>query len=139
MRKPLPPEEFERFVAEPYVSILATYRANGDVLLAPVWHEWHDGGFNVIVEANDAKARNLRRDPRASLAIADNDPPYRGCEIRTQARLTSKAADDVFRRIAIRYLGEREGVAYADSGEGENLLVRLESGELRSWDFAGDF
>ena len=43
-------------------------------------------------------------------------------ELRTEARLES--ACDTVRQIAIRYLGERDGAAYADSGADDTLIRR---------------
>jgi len=60
-------------------------------------------------------------------------PPYRGIEVRCEARLEDAGGDTV-RRIAIRYLGERDGAAYAESA-GDDTLIRLEPGQLRAWDF----
>jgi len=40
-------------------------------------------------------------------------------------------------RIAARYLGQEGAAAYVESG-GDDLLVRLEPGVLRTWDFADD-
>jgi hypothetical protein len=37
-------EDVQSFLDAPLVAILATLRADGSVLLSPVWHEWHDGG-----------------------------------------------------------------------------------------------
>ena len=45
----------------------------------------------------------------------------------------------VIRRIAVRYLGEREGSAYAATAGERGVVIRLEPGELRTWDFADDF
>jgi hypothetical protein len=42
------------------------------------------------------------------------------------------------RRIASRYLGAEAGAAYAESA-GDDLLIRVEPGELRAWDFADEF
>jgi hypothetical protein len=47
---------------KPLVAVLATLRMDGSVLLSPVYHEWRDGGFNIWVEAQNIKARHLRRD-----------------------------------------------------------------------------
>jgi hypothetical protein len=44
---------------------------------------------------------------------------------------------DVVRDIAVRYLGDEEGGAYADRGY-DDTLIRLEPGRLRAWDFADD-
>jgi hypothetical protein len=57
--------------------------------------------------------------------------------MRTHVRLLTAGAGQATRRIATRYLGEALGGAYADAGR-DDLLVRLEPGELRAWDFADD-
>jgi hypothetical protein len=44
---------------------------------------------------------------------------------------------DAVRRIASRYLGHEAGAAYADTA-GDDLLIRLEPGDLRAWDFADE-
>ena len=123
------------------VSTLATYRRDGSVLLSPVWHEWRDGGINICAGLNDVKARHIRRDPRASLVVYDQAPPYRGLELRATPRLLEDGAAYAasLRRIAIRYLGEADGGTYAQSVGDRGLLIRLEPGELRTWDFADDF
>jgi hypothetical protein len=42
-------------------------------------------------------------------------------------------------RIATRYLGPEAGRRYADAaGEADILVVRLEPGALRTWDFADE-
>ena len=41
--------------------------------------------------------------------------------------------------MAHHYLGEEAGNAYADSVSEKLVLVRLEPGQLRTWDFEGDF
>jgi len=112
--------------------VLATRRADGGVLLSPVWHQWRDGGFDVVTGAGDVKVKQLRRDPRANIVVYEHVPPYRGIEVRCEARLED--AGDTVRRIAIRYLGERDGAAYAESA-GDDTLIRLEPGRLRAWDF----
>jgi hypothetical protein len=70
MRK-LGPAELGNLLEQPLVAVLATYRMDGDVLLSPVWHQWRDGGFDVVVGPNDVKLRHLRRDPRASYLVLD--------------------------------------------------------------------
>ena len=61
----------------PLIAVLATLRTDGTVLLSPVYHEWRDGGFNIWVEQQNVKARHLRRDPRATILVAESDPPLR--------------------------------------------------------------
>jgi hypothetical protein len=84
------------------------------------------------------KAGHLRRDPRASIVVYDDGPPYRGLELRARANLSIPDDRSIVRRIAERYLGPEAGEQYAESA-GDDLLIRLEPGELRAWDFADDF
>jgi PPOX class probable F420-dependent enzyme len=120
------------------LAVLATYRRDGTVLLSPVWHEWRDGGFQVVTGSQGVKAAHLRRDPRVSIVVCEHAPPYRGVEVRCHARLLTAGAGDAVRRIASRYLGAEAGAAYAESA-GDDLLIRVEPGELRAWDFADEF
>ena len=152
MRKGLTPDDLRDLLELPLVAVLATYRRDGTVLLSPVWHEWRDGtvllspvwhewrdgGFNVVTRSGDVKALHLRRDPRASIVVCDDGPPYRGLELRARARLSKPEDQLIVRRIATRYLGQDAGEQYAEAGE-DDLLIRLEPGELRGWDFADDF
>ena len=34
--------------------MLATNYADGTALLSPVWHEWRDGGFTIVIWVDDA-------------------------------------------------------------------------------------
>ena len=121
----------------PLLAVLATYRRDGTVLLSPVWHEWRDGGFDVVTRGRDVKAGHLRRDPRASIVLCEHSLPYRGIEVRCRARLLTAGVGDAVKRIASRYLGREAGAAYAARGT-DDLLVRLEPGELRAWDFTDE-
>jgi PPOX class probable F420-dependent enzyme len=119
------------------LAVLATYRRDGTVLLSPVWHEWRDGGFHVITSSRDVKGAHLRRDPRASIVVCEHSPPYCGVELRGNAQLITAGVADAVKRIASRYLGPEAGAAYAERA-GDDLLIRLEPGELRAWDFADE-
>jgi PPOX class probable F420-dependent enzyme len=138
VRRDLTPEQLGDLLDRPIVAVLATHRFDGEVLLSPVWHEWGDGGFTVASSWNDVKVRHLRRDPRASLLVFESDLPYRGIEVRGAASLSREGAHEVALRIAIRYLGQEQGTAYAVK-EPDDVLVRLEPRELRAWDFADEY
>jgi hypothetical protein len=114
----------------PIVGTLATYRKSGDVLLSPVWFEWADGGFNIVVGRNDVKAQALRRDARASVAVYENAEPLRGLELRGTARLFTEGLHELRERIYLHYMGETPKTP--DDAE---IGVRIE-GTIRAWDFA---
>jgi PPOX class probable F420-dependent enzyme len=139
MRTDLTLDDLDGFLDLPVVAVLATYRRDGTVLLSPVWHRWRDGGFEFWIGANDVKVRHLRRDPRATVLVAETDPPYRGVEARGRATFVEDAVEGSAIEIASRYVGAERGRAYVRSLTGNDLLVRVAPGEIRVWDFADDF
>jgi PPOX class probable F420-dependent enzyme len=139
VRTNLTVDELGGFLDEPIVAVLATLRTDGSVLLSPVWHEWRDGGFNVWVEANNLKARHLRRDPRATIVVAESAAPLRGVEVRGTARFLKQDVTETAHRIAARYVGEEDAAADVEALRGADVIVRLEPGDVRVWDFADEF
>jgi PPOX class probable F420-dependent enzyme len=138
VRRNLRVEDLDGFLDEPLVAVLATLREDGTVLLSPVWHEWRDGGFNVWTGADDVKMRHLRRDPHASILVAESQAPLRGVEVRCITTILEDDAHETAVRIASRYIGPEKGAAYVGS-EGNDVIVRLEPGEVRVWDFADEY
>jgi PPOX class probable F420-dependent enzyme len=142
VRRGLSAVDLSEFLELPIAAILATYRHDGTVLLSPVWHEWRDGGFNVSTTAEDVKVRHVTRDPRAGIVVAESETPYRGVEVRCIPRIVRDPKNEVGIRLAVRYLGEERGRAYA-AHLGDDTIIRLEPGEdpknLRAWDFADEF
>ena len=114
MRTDLTVEDLGSFLDEPLVAVLATLREDGTVLLSPVYHEWREGGFNVWVEAKNVKARHLRRDPRATILVAESDPPLRGVEVRGSARFIEHGVTETALRIAARYGSHADAAADAE-------------------------
>jgi hypothetical protein len=71
-----------------------------------VWCDF-DGEHVVFNSAKGRqKDRNVRRDPRVSLAIIDPENPYRYLEIRGRVvEITEDGADDHINKLAKKYLG----------------------------------
>ncbi len=109
MRTNLTLDDIGGLLDEPLVAVLATLRSDGSVLLSPVWHEWRGGGFNLWLAADDVKTRHLRRDPRATIVVAESVDPLRGVELRTEARLLDAGDLSDAVRIATRYVGPEKG------------------------------
>src|SRR5438105_10267517 len=115
MRKNLTPDDLRGLLNQPRCAVLATNYADGTTLLSPVWHEWRDGGFTIVIFDNDAKARHIRRDPRVSVVVADDLLPLAGIEVRGTAEIVPTDPDlAALRRMAVRYIGARRGNAYID-------------------------
>lgn len=141
MRTNLSVEDLGDLLEQPLVAVLATLRADGSVLLSPVWHEWRDGGFHVWVGKRDVKAKHLRRDPRASIVVAESAPPLRGIEVRGSAELIEEGAFEAAVAVAVasRYIGPERGAAYVGSAGSGTLIARIAPGDLRVWDFADEY
>ena len=137
MRKNLSIEDLGDLLERPILAILATHRKDGRILLSPVWHEWTNGEFLLTTWANDIKSRNLKNDPRATVLVAQNEPPYRGIEVSGEASVEAMADHmPMYYRLATRYVGEKDGPAYAETFRDMEIeLIRLAPGAIRAWDF----
>ena len=139
MRTNLTVEDLGDLLDRPLVAVLATMRMDGTVLLSPVYHEWRDGGFNIWVEQQNVKARHLRRDPRATILVAESDPPLRAVEVRGRARLIEDGVSETALRIVSRYEGLEDAAADVEALRGADVIVRIEPGDIRAWDYADEF
>ena len=134
MRK-LQPEDLGDFLDQPKCAILATHFPNGQVLLSPVWQEWQYGGFTVFIPADDAKSKHIKRHPQVSLVVAEDLPPYRGIEVRGQAKIVDWDLGPIMHRMAVRYQGAAKGTDFVEAYKGIPMeCLRIEPGKLRVWD-----
>jgi hypothetical protein len=60
-------------------------------------------------------------------------------EVRGDARFIHEGVFHTGRRIAARYIGEERETAYVASFPGDHVIVRLQPGALRAWDFADEY
>ena len=139
MRTSLTVADLGDLLDKPLVAVLATLRMDGSALLSPVYHEWRDGGFNIWVEAQNIKARHLRRDPRATILVAESDPPLRAVEVRGRARFIEEGVSETALRIVTRYESPEDAAADVDALGGADVIIRIEPGDIRVWDYADEF
>jgi PPOX class probable F420-dependent enzyme len=108
---------------------LATVRADGRPHIAPVWYDVDDDG-SLVFNTGEAtvKGRNIRREPRVSLCVDDDRPPFSFVVVEGVAEI-SEDLDEVRRwasRLGGRYMGaeraEEYGSRNAVAGE---LVVRV--------------
>ena len=83
------PEKYRDLFSKKAFASLATLMADGRPQVTMVWCDY-DGTHILINSAKGrVKDRNMRRDPRVSLAIPDPDNPYRSLQDRKSTRLNS--------------------------------------------------
>jgi PPOX class probable F420-dependent enzyme len=86
--------------------------ADGRPLVAPIWFVVEDDALLFNTGADTAKARALRRDPRAVLTVDLEEPPY--AFVQVQGTVTITDEPDEVRRIATQCGGRYMGVERAE-------------------------
>ena len=107
---------------------LAYLAAGGRPLVAPVWFIVEGDSLVFNTNSQTAKGRALARDPRASLCVDLEEPPYAFVQVQGEAELSEDPAEllRTATAIAARYVGADHagefGKRNAVPGE---LVVRL--------------
>jgi PPOX class probable F420-dependent enzyme len=98
---------------------IATVLPDGGPHTVPVWVGLEGDRIAIFTQEGSRKARNIARDPRVALSIADFDNPYRYATVRGRVvdHVDGEAALEVMDRMSIRYIGKpfpyrQSGTAY---------------------------
>jgi PPOX class probable F420-dependent enzyme len=86
---------------------LATVNADGSPQVTPVW--WDTDGTNILVNSakGRVKTKNLERNPKVALSIADPENPYRYVGIQGRVvEMTETGADDHINALSKKYIGK---------------------------------
>jgi PPOX class probable F420-dependent enzyme len=120
---------------------LATVRANGAPHVTPIWFviDGDDIVFNTW--HTSSKAKHFARDPRASLVVDLEEPPYAYVLVEGSVTI-SRDLDEIVRfatRIGARYMGTDRAAEFgARNGVEGELLIRLHMGRLIAVDDISD-
>lgn len=107
---------------------LAYAGADGRPLVAPVWFIVEDGALVFNTGKNTAKGRALARDPRATLCVDLEEPPYAFVQVQGDAELSEDPGELVrtATAIAARYMGQDRAAEFGKrNGVPGELVVRL--------------
>jgi PPOX class probable F420-dependent enzyme len=101
------PEKYLDLLEKPAFGHLGTLMPNGGPQVTPVWVDY-DGRHVCFNSAKGrVKDKNVRRDPRVSVAIQDPANPYRYLEIRGRVvEITETGADAHIDKLSLKYLGK---------------------------------
>ena len=101
------------FLSEKRFAVLATINANGTPQQTVMWYELRDNTIVMNTTATRVKGRNLARDRRISICVADG---YRYVTIAGEATLVEEraTAQADIHQIAIRYHGEEKAARQMD-------------------------
>jgi PPOX class probable F420-dependent enzyme len=108
--------------------ILGYASASGRPLVTPVWFIVEDGCLVFNTGQDTAKGRALQRDPRATMVVNLQEPPYGFVQVQGDAELSEDPAELLRTAIAIaaRYMGADQAEEYGRrNGVPGELVVRL--------------
>jgi len=121
-------EEYKEFLLQgTKTGKLATVRDDGRPHVVPIWYTLD--GDNLVFTTGEAsvKAKNMSRDPRVSLSIDDQAPPYSFVTIEGTVTFSEDPEKLLFwaTRIGGRYMGEHEAEAFGkrNAVKGELLVT----------------
>ena len=116
------PFDREKFFNDPNIALLATTGPGRRPHAIPIWYLYEDGHFIMAAGANSQKVRNIERQGEATLTIDRRELPYYAVMVRGATEIGPPMSDDARLRLAVRYLGEERGRAYAARRTGGNAV-----------------
>lgn len=129
--------EREKFLADLHVGIVSIQREGRGPLAVPIWYDYEPGGKVWMITGLDSlKSRLLARTERISLCVQTEQAPYQ--YVSVEGAYSTRAVSDAENlSMAIRYLGEDQGRAYAAGSAGEhNIIVEFEPEHWLSVDYS---
>jgi PPOX class probable F420-dependent enzyme len=107
---------------------LAYAGPDGRPLVAPIWFIVEDGVLVFNTGKDTAKGRALARDPRATLCVDLEEPPYGFVQVQGEAEISEDPGELVrtATAIAARYMGQDRAEEFGKrNGVPGELVVRL--------------
>jgi PPOX class probable F420-dependent enzyme len=140
MPKRLDRREREAFLKGRHVGVLGTVSPDGQPVLTPIWYLYREGRILMRTSEDSVKARNIRRDPRVSLCVQDERPPYRSVTLYGSAAIEPEEPG-LAGAIAHHYLGAVASAAYRrisqqDIQQGPEVMLVLTPERALTQDFS---
>jgi PPOX class probable F420-dependent enzyme len=103
--------EVNRFLRGRRVAVLGTIGADGAPVLTPIWYLYQNGHLLMRTDKQSVKARNIARDPRVTVCVQDERPPYASVTVYGKAAV-EPAREELGAQIAKHYLGAVGAAGY---------------------------
>jgi nitroimidazol reductase NimA-like FMN-containing flavoprotein (pyridoxamine 5'-phosphate oxidase superfamily) len=131
-------KEREAFLTELHIGVMSVERQRNAPFTIPIWYAYQPGGEVLLwTEGRTTKAKLIRAAGRFSLTVQDEQPPYRYVAVSGPVTAVDEASDAEARAIAIRYLGEEAGNAFADEHlTDDSVIIRMRPQQWLSTDYS---
>jgi PPOX class probable F420-dependent enzyme len=142
MPERLTKKERTQFLKQRRVGVLGTIGKDGQPVLTPIWYLYRGGKIYMRTARESVKAQNILRDPRVSLCVQDERPPYASVTVYGTATVDEET-EGLAKDIATRYLGAIAGRAYLQIAaenvqQGEEVTIVLTPERALTQDFSKD-
>ncbi|WP_039826485.1 PPOX class F420-dependent oxidoreductase [Nocardia testacea] len=101
------PAEARRLLDGKNFATVATIESDGRPQTSVVWMDREGDAVLFSSTTTRRKVRNLARDPRIALTVADATNPYRSVDIQGTAELIDDPDKSLPQRLSQKYLGEQ--------------------------------
>ena len=131
------PPEMDIYLREPNLSHLSTVGPDGAPHVAPVWYHYNGEALLVLAEPKALKIRNIRHEPRVSIAITATVQPYSFLQFNGVATLSDQWEKELLWSMSINYQGQEEGERYAERTYRESTftLITVTPTKVKGWAF----
>ena len=104
---------------------LSSLMKDGSPQVTPMWVDIENGYILVNTAIGRIKQKNISRDPRVALAIADQNNPYNTVTIRGKVteQITGDLAEQHIDRLAKKYI-DKDKFPYRSPGE-ERIILKI--------------
>jgi len=110
---------------KPNFGHLATLMPDGSPQVTPVWVDIDGDTILINTAEGRVKTRNLDRDGRVAISVADQQNPYRYIQVRGRVvARTHEGADAQIDRLAKKYLGQ-DRYPFRQPGE-QRVIFRIQ-------------
>jgi len=104
---------------------LSTVREDGHPHVAPIWFVWNEGKIIFCTMNSSVKAKNIRHNPKVSICVDDESPPYAFVIIQGTAKFSDNQKDLLKWNTILggRYMGEKLAEVYGKRNTVEGSLL----------------
>ncbi|MCC7362833.1 MAG: PPOX class F420-dependent oxidoreductase [Dehalococcoidia bacterium] len=128
------PDTARDLFEKPNFAHIVTLMRDGMPQVTPVWIDIEPGSNVIIFNTADGrlKQKNLDRDSRVALSVADNENPYRYVQVRGRViEKTYEGADAHIDQLAKKYMG-LDSYPYRTETE-KRVIYRIEPEAVQTY------
>jgi PPOX class probable F420-dependent enzyme len=118
-------EEQKELFEQTNIGHLATINEDGTPQVTPVWVDVEGDQILINTAEGRNKVKNIRRDPRVSVEVVDQQDPYKTVSVQGRVvEMRKQGADQHIDSLAKKYLGQ-DKYPFRQPGE-ERIILKIE-------------